>query len=183
MATTISTGDLYFETCSTTPPGFSKRALAQQCSGGKPGPWYRWPLRNDLNAVQTGLMADVAAGTLAARSSPTSTKCWRTSQPRLRTCRARQQRRSAQAALRTAHLDIINTIENDATLQALSIKDDNPGFNFAPPALATPLHATPHQTFAELGAIFDDAQSRSLGGINADNLPRIQADLQVVHDG
>jgi hypothetical protein len=50
--------------------------------------------------------------------------------------------------------------------------------------LATPLnHNTPHATFAELGAIFDDAQSRSLGGINADNLPAIQADLQTVHDG
>ncbi len=50
--------------------------------------------------------------------------------------------------------------------------------------MATPLNAnTPHATFAELGAIFDDAQSRSLGGINADNLPAIQADLQTVHDG
>jgi hypothetical protein len=69
-------------------------------------------------------------------------------------------------------------------LQALSIKDNNPGFNFAPPELATPLNAnTPHATFAELGAIFDDAQSKSLGGINANNLPAIQADLQTVHDG
>src|SRR5262249_12809487 len=34
-----------------------------------------------------------------------------------------------------------------------------------------------------LGAIFDDAQSKSLGGINAQNLPAIQADLQTVHDG
>jgi hypothetical protein len=91
---------------------------------------------------------------------------------------------AAEASLRAAHLDIINTIENDQVLQALSIKDDNPGFNFAPPELATPLNAnTPHATFAELGAIFDDAQSKSLGGINANNLPAIQADLQTVHDG
>jgi trimeric autotransporter adhesin len=90
---------------------------------------------------------------------------------------------AAEAALRTAHLDIINTIENDPVLQALSIKDDNPGFNFAPPELKTPLDDTPHATFAELGAIFDDAQSKSLAGINADNLPAIQADLQTVHDG
>lgn len=34
-----------------------------------------------------------------------------------------------------------------------------------------------------MGAIFDDAQSKSLGGINADNLPAIQADLRTVHDG
>src|SRR5262249_52346060 len=73
---------------------------------------------------------------------------------------------------------------NDPVLQTLSIKDDNPGFNFAPPELVTPLNATtPHATFAELGAIFDDAQSKSLGGINANNLPQIQAVLKVVHDG
>jgi hypothetical protein len=90
----------------------------------------------------------------------------------------------AEASLRAAHLDIINTIENDPILQALSIKDDNPGFNFAPPELATPFSAnTPHATFAELGAIFDDAQSKSLAGINANNLPTIQAELQTVHDG
>jgi hypothetical protein len=66
----------------------------------------------------------------------------------------------AEAALRAAHLDIINAIENDAILQTLSIKEGNPGFNFAPPELATPQNAkTPHATFAELGAIFDDAQS------------------------
>jgi hypothetical protein len=66
----------------------------------------------------------------------------------------------------------------------LSIKDGNPGFNFAPPELATALNAnTPHTTFAELGAIFDDAQSKSLAGINANNLPAIQTDLHTVHDG
>jgi len=81
---------------------------------------------------------------------------------------------AAEATLRTAHLDIINTIENDPVLQALSILDNNPGFNFPPPAMAEPAtDATPHATFAELGAIFDDAQSRSLAGINADNLPDI----------
>ena len=86
--------------------------------------------------------------------------------------------------MRTAHLDIINTIENDPVLQALSIKDGIQGSTLQPPELATPLNAnTPHTTFAELGAIFDDAQSKSLGGINADNLPAIQADLQAVHDG
>ena len=51
----------------------------------------------------------------------------------------------AEAALRTAHLDIINTIENDPVLQALSIKDNNPGFNFAPPELATPLANAPRR--------------------------------------
>ena len=122
---------------------------------------------------------------LPASSSLMSTRCWPTSRPHsTRVPGAVNNDAAAEAALRTAHLDIINTIENDAVLQALSIKDDNPGFNFAPPELATPLNAnTPHATFAELGAIFDDAQSKSLGGINANNLPAIQADLQTVHDG
>lgn len=138
----------------------------------------------DLTAVQTGLMADVAAGDFSGTQLADVNKVLSDIATAIANVPgAVNNDAGAEAALRTAHLDIINTIEHDATLQTLSIKDDNPGFNFAPPELTTPLHSTPHQTFAELGAIFDDAQSKSLGGINANNLPQIQADLQVVHDG
>ena len=135
--------------------------------------------------VQTGLTADVAANDFAGVQLADVNKVLADITTALNAVPgAVNNDPAAEATLRTAHLDIINTIENDAVLQALSIKDGNPGFNFAPPELATPLNAnTPHATFAELGAIFDDAQSKSLGGINADNLPAIQADLQTVHDG
>jgi hypothetical protein len=139
----------------------------------------------DLTAVQTGLTADVAANDFSGVQLTDVNKVLGDLTTALGSVQgAVNNDPNAEAALRTAHLDIINTIENDAALQTLSIKDGNPGFNFAPPELATPLNAnTPHATFAELGAIFDDAQSKSLGGINANNLPAIQADLQTVHDG
>jgi hypothetical protein len=91
-----------------------------------------------------------------------------------------------EVALRNAHLDIINTIENDPLLQALSIKDNNPGFNFAPPASATPINnQTPHATFAQLGAIYDDVQSRFLGGLDATpgGAQAIQKELTIVENG
>jgi hypothetical protein len=139
----------------------------------------------DLQLVQTGLTADVAANDFTGVQLTDVNKVLGDLTTALGSVQgAVNNDPNAEAALRTAHLDIINTIENDPVLQALSIKDGNPGFNFAPPELATPLNAnTPHATFAELGAIFDDAQSKSLGGINANNLPAIQADLQTVHDG
>ena len=139
----------------------------------------------DLQAVQTGLTADVAAGDFAGDQLTHVNTVLADIQTALAAVPgAVNNDAAAEATLRTAHLDIINTIEHDPVLQALSIKDDNPGFNFAPPELATPLNAnTPHATFAELGAIFDDAQSKALGGINADNMAAIQADLLTVHDG
>jgi trimeric autotransporter adhesin len=139
----------------------------------------------DLQLVQTGLTADVAAGAFTGdQLTHINTVLADITTAIAAVPGAVNNDAGAEATLRTAHLDIINTIEHDPILQALSIKDGNPGFNFAPPELATPLNAnTPHATFAELGAIFDDAQSKSLGGINANNLPAIQADLQAVHDG
>ena len=139
----------------------------------------------DLTAVQTGLTADVAANDFSGVQLTHVNTVLADITTALGSVQgAVNNDPNAEATLRTAHLDIINTIENDPILQALSIKDNNPGFNLAPPELATPLNAnTPHTTFAELGAIFDDAQSKSLGGINANNLPAIQADLQTVHDG
>jgi hypothetical protein len=139
----------------------------------------------DLQLVQTGLTADVAAGAFTGdQLTHINTVLADITTAIAAVPGAVNNDAGAEATLRAAHLDIINTIEHDPILQALSIKDGNPGFNFAPPELATPLNAnTPHATFAELGAIFDDAQSKSLGGINANNLPAIQADLQTVHDG
>ena len=139
----------------------------------------------DLHSVQAGLTADVAAGDFAGdQLTHINTVLADITTALAAVPGAVNNDAGAEASLRTAHLDIINTIENDPALQALSIKDGNPGFNFAPAELATPVNAnTPHATFAELGAIFNDAQSKSLAGINDNNLPAIQADLQTVHDG
>src|SRR5215510_6720022 len=187
MATNgLNPGDLYFENMFNDATRILEGGLwHNNVPVGNQGNGTDGRYVNDLQLVQTGLTADVAAGDFTGdQLTHVNTVLAEIKTAIASVPGAVNNDAGAEAALRTAHLDIINTIENDPTLQTLSIKDDNPGFNFAPPSLATPLNAnTPHATFAELGAIFDDAQSKSLGGINAQNLPEIQADLQTVHDG
>jgi hypothetical protein len=182
----LNPGDLYFENMFNDATRILEGGLwHNNVPVGNQGNGTDGRYIDDLKVVQTGLTADVAAHDFTGTQLTDVNKVLADITTALASVPgAVNNDANAEAALRAAHLDIINTIENDAVLQTLSIKDDNPGFNFAPPELATPLNAdTPHATFAELGAIFDDAQSKSLGGINADNLPAIQADLQTVHDG
>src|SRR5262245_46373005 len=187
MATNgLNPGDLYFENMFNDATRILEGGLwHNNVPVGNQGNGTDGRYIADLTVVQTGLTADVAANDFTGdQLTHVNTVLADIKAAIAAVPGAVNNDAAAEAALRTAHLDIINTIENDTVLQALSIKDDNPGFNFAPPELAKPLDAnTPHATFAELGAIFDDAQSKSLGGINANNLPAIQADLQAVHDG
>ena len=182
----LNPGDLYFENMFNDATRILEGGLwHNNVPVGNQGNGTDGRYINDLQLVQTGLNADVAAGDFTdAQLTHVNQVLVDITKAIANVPGAVNNDAGAEAALRAAHLDIINTIEKDSILQALSIKDNNPGFNFAPPELATPLNAnTPHATFAELGAIFDDAQSKSLGGINANNLPQIQADLQTVHDG
>jgi hypothetical protein len=182
----LKPGDLYFENMFNDATRILEGGLwHNNVPVGNQGNGTDGRYTADLQLVQTGLTADVAANDFAGVQLADVNKVLGDITTALGSVQgAVNNDPNAESALRTAHLDIINTIENDPVLQALSIKDNNPGFNFAPPELATPLNAnTPHATFAELGAIFDDAQSKSLAGINANNLPAIQADLQTVHDG
>src|SRR5215468_9365921 len=183
---TLNPGDLYFENMFNDATRILEGGLwHNNVPVGNQGNGTDGRYAADLQLVQTGLTADVAAKDFAGDQLTHVNTVLADIQTAIAAVPgAVNNDPHAEATLRSAHLHIINTIENDPVLQALSIKDDNPGFNFAPPELATPLNAnTPHKTFAELGAIFDDAQSKSLGGINADNLPAIQADLRTVHDG
>ncbi len=142
---------------------------------------------NDLLVVQSGLMAQIAAGDFSGdQLTHVNTVLADLTIELASIPGVVNNDPASEQALRTAHLDIINTIQNDPLLQALSIQDGNPGFNFAPPASATPItNQTPHATFAELGVIFDDAQSRFLGGLNAtpDGAAQIQTDLTIVENG
>ena len=186
VAAVLNPGDLYFENMFNDATRILEGGLwHNNVPVGNQGNGTDGRYTADLKLVQTGLTADVAANDFAGVQLTDVNKVLGDLNTALASVQgAVNNDPAAEAALRAAHLDIINTIENDSVLQALSIKDGNPGFNFAPPELATPLNAnTAHTTFAELGAIFDDAQSKSLGGINANNLPGIQADLQAVHDG
>jgi len=185
-ALVLKAGDLYFENMFNDATRILEGGLwHNNVPVGNQGMGTQGRYVNDLTVVQTGLTADVAAGAFTGdQLTHVNTVLADIKTALAAVPGAVNNDAAAEATLRAAHLDIVNTIENDPILQALSIKDNNPGFNFAPAELAIPLNAnTPHATFAELGAIFDDAQSKSLGGINADNLPAIQADLQTVHDG
>jgi hypothetical protein len=139
----------------------------------------------DLNIVQAGLLALVAAGDFTgAQLTHVNTVLADITTALAHVPGAVNNIAADEIALRTAHLDIINTIEHDPVLQAASIKDGNPGFNFAPPASVVNNH-TPHATFAELGVIYDDVQSRFLGGLDATpgGAAAIQKELTIVENG
>jgi trimeric autotransporter adhesin len=144
---------------------------------------------NDLHVVQAGLQADVAAGDFSGQQlTDVNTILSDLATELANISGAVNNDPASEQALRTAHLDIINVVNNDAALQTLSVDavTGNPGFNFTPPQMATPVtNHTPHATFAELGVIFDDAQSRFLGGLNStpDGAAQIQKDLTIVENG
>ena len=143
----------------------------------------------DLTAVQTGLQAEKAAGqftgdTLAhvdtilsdiatALSAATASVNGGGSFGSVA---------AAEAALRTSHLDILNIVNADPSLAALATQNDATGFLAAPATLPDGVTAVtaPHANLAEIGAIFDDAASRILGGVNADNAALITDDVNAV---
>ncbi|MDB5652228.1 MAG: hypothetical protein JWL62_3748, partial [Hyphomicrobiales bacterium] len=92
---------------------------------------------------------------------------------------------AAEEALRTSHLDILDIVHNDATLSALSTQNGATGFQAAPAPFADGVTAAnaPHANLADIGAIFNDAVSHSLGGINADNAALITADINAASSG
>ena len=89
---------------------------------------------------------------------------------------------AAEAALRTSHLDVLNLINNDPVLAVAATQDGAPGFVAAPATLPNGVTASnaPHANLAEIGAIFNDAASRILGGVNADNANVITDDVNAV---
>jgi hypothetical protein len=139
---------------------------------------------NDLTTVLNGLQGDVAAGDFTGdQLTHINTVISDITTAVNNVQGAVQNNADAEAALRTAHLDIINTIQGDPVLGALSVKDGNSGFNFPPPASGQDAADLPVNTFAEIGVLFDDAQNMSLGGINANNVGAITADLQDARAG
>jgi hypothetical protein len=66
----------------------------------------------------------------------------------------------AQAALRTAHLDILTQVANDPALNQLGVTAIAPALNTSPAN-------APHATFAEIGVIFNDLVNKSIGGFSA----------------
>jgi hypothetical protein len=85
---------------------------------------------------------------------------------------------AAENALHNSHLDILKTVAGDANLSQMATKDGATGFMAVPPTLdGVNPHNAPHANLAEIGAIFDDAANRSLGGINSQNKQAITNDV------
>jgi hypothetical protein len=144
---------------------------------------------NDLNAVKTGLLAEVNAGAFSGASLghvqtilADINTALSASTASLEGGGAFGSVAKAEEALRTSHLDILNIVHNDPSLAALATQNDAVGFLAAPATLAAGVTAAtaPHANFAEIGAIFNDAANRILGGVNADNAAVITSDVTTV---
>ena len=143
---------------------------------------------NDLTAVQQGLQAEIKAGQFAG---PTLTHV-QTILSDINTALSAATASvngggsfgsvaAAEAALRQSHLDVLNIVQNDPQLAALATANGANGFLAAPPTLNGVTAAdAPHTNLAQIGAIFDDAASRIMGGVNADNAPVITDDVNAM---
>jgi hypothetical protein len=81
----------------------------------------------------------------------------------------------AQAALRTAHLDILTQTAQDPALANL-------GVMALPGTIADPANA-PQGTFAEIGLVFNDLISRTVGGISATTAPALTQEVDTIVTG
>jgi hypothetical protein len=92
--------------------------------------------------------------------------------------------RANQTEIRTLHLQILNIVNHDdnlADLAAMVPAGANVGFMEVPPKLAVPLADAPHETFNQIGKIFNDAANRMIGGVgSAANEAAVKADIQVM---
>ena len=147
---------------------------------------------NDLTAVQTGLQAEVTAGQFSGASLTHVQTILSDITTALSAATASVNGggtfgsvAAAETALRSSHLDILNVVNADPTLQALATQNGANGFLAAPATLADGVTAAtaPHANLADIGAIFNDAASRILGGVNADNKAIITNDMNAIVTG
>ncbi len=91
---------------------------------------------------------------------------------------------AAETALHDSHIDVLNIVNGDANLKALATADGANGFLAAPTTLDGVAAAdAPHANLAELGAIFNDAANRILGGVNSSNADIITSDVNALITG
>src|SRR4029077_19005102 len=118
---------------------------------------------NDLTAVQTGLQAEVAAGQFTGDTLTHVNTIISDTTTALSAATASVNGggtfgsvAAAENALRTSHLDVLNIVNNDATLQGLATQNGANGFLATPATLADGVTAAtaPHANLAEIGAIF-----------------------------
>src|SRR5262249_18374041 len=118
----------------------------------------------DLQAVQTGLQADVAAGDFTGASLANIQTVLKDITTAISAATASVNGggsfgsvAAAETALHNSHTDILNVVNNDPNLAAIATADGVTGFMQAPPTLQNGVTAAtaPHDTLAEIGAIFN----------------------------
>jgi hypothetical protein len=146
----------------------------------------------DLTSVQQGLMQEVAAGQFSGATLDHVNTILADIGTALSAATASVNGggtfgsvANAEDALRTSHLHVLEVINNDPALAALANQNGATGFTPAPPTFADGQTAAnaPHANLAELGAIFNDAASRILGGVNEHNAQIITDDVNAVITG
>lgn len=144
---------------------------------------------NDLTTVQNGLLAEVNAGQFSGATLGHVQAILSDITTAISAANASVNGggtfgsvAAAEQALRTSHLDIINIVKTDPTLSAAATQNDANGFAATPAQLpdGTTAANAPHANLAEIGAIFNDAASLILGGVNADNKTQITDDISAV---
>jgi hypothetical protein len=144
---------------------------------------------SDLTAVENGLMAEVQAGQFTGATLQHVNAILADINTALSAATASVNGggsfgsvANAEDALRTSHLDILNIVNKDATLSGLATANGANGFLAAPTTLPDGVTAAnaPHANLAEIGAIFNDAASRILGGVNEHNAGIITNDVNAM---
>lgn len=139
----------------------------------------------DLTNVQTGLLAEKAAGQFAGDTLTHVNTILADITTALSAATASVNGggtfgsvAAAETALHTSHLDILNIVNNDANLATLATQNGAAGFLAAPSAFAAGTTAAnaPHANLADIGVIFNDLANISIGGINASNSAQATAD-------
>src|SRR3981189_3534771 len=164
--------------------GLWQNAVAEGGQGN--GSVFRYV--NDLQSMQTGLQADVTAGDFTGATLThvqtilgDLTTAISAATASVNGGGAFGSVSAAETALHNSHLDVLNIVNNDPTLTALATQNGATGFMAAPRALQGVTAANaPHANLADIGAIFNDAASRILGGVNADNKAIITNDMNAI---
>jgi hypothetical protein len=164
--------------------GLWQNAVAEGGQGN--GSVFRYV--NDLQSMQTGLQADVTAGDFTGATLThvqtilgDLTTAISAATASVNGGGAFGSVSAAETALHNSHLDVLNIVNNDPTLTALATQNGATGFMAAPPTLQGVTAANaPHANLADIGAIFNDAANRILGGVNADNSKIITNDVNAV---
>src|SRR3984893_16687334 len=141
----------------------------------------------DLMTVQTDLMAEIKAGqftdaTLAHVNTILADITTALASANAAVTGPAAGVAAAETALHNAQTGILNIVAGDTKLAKLAVgTGTQPGFKQVPQQLnGVTANNAPHANLAEIGAIFNDAANKILGGVNANNIGAITTDVNAV---